>query len=123
MSYTKNYSFEYVFFIRTDKSIESALQTFIDKYNVTNIPQGESPYDYRLNVLNFASLEGKKVIWKIEHAPNEVGDEYDMLASATHENGIITLTSIDIMIADQVLEILLHLFGWDNVKWIMIGEW
>jgi hypothetical protein len=51
-----------------------------------------------------------------------VGEEYDILASATQENGIITLTSIDIMMADQVLEILLHIFGWDNIKWIMIGE-
>jgi hypothetical protein len=123
MSDAKNYSFEYVFFIRTDQPIESALQAFVDKYNVANIPQGDPPYDYTLNVLNFESLEGKKVIWKIEHTPNEVGDEYDILASATQEKGIITLTSIDIMIADQVLEILLHLFSWNNVKWIMIGEW
>jgi hypothetical protein len=53
MSDAKNYNFEYVFFIRTDQPIESALQAFVDKYNVTNIPQGDPLYDYRLNVLNF----------------------------------------------------------------------
>lgn len=95
------------FFIRTELSIKEALQNLIDLYNNIPVSDGDPPFDYYLR----DNGSGKYII-------ESKSSSTDILGMAHKSKNHIVLDEVDALAGTLILDFLLDLFGWDNVKWI-----
>lgn len=106
-----NYIGDYIdFFIRTELSIKEALQNLIDLYNGIPVNDGDPLLDYYL-----------KDDGSGQYSIKSKSSSTDILGMAHKSKNHIGLVNVDALAGPIILDFLLDLFGWDNVKWISYG--